>query len=73
MVCAVNHIPFTVYRDLTIRQPLTQIVGVEVTTNEDNMITGDGAVPRFDIEGAAFATELKDVLVGAFFKPWSLD
>ena len=56
-------------RDLTICQPLSQVIGIQMAANEDNLVAGDGAVPRLYIEGAAFAAELKDVLVGAFVEP----
>ena len=56
-------------RDLTICQPLSQVIGIQMAANEDNLVAGDGAVPRLYIEGAAFAAELKDMLVGAFVEP----
>ena len=40
-----------------------------MAANEDNLIAWNRAIPGFDIKGAAFAAELKDMLVGAFVEP----
>lgn len=40
-----------------------------MAANEDNLVAGNRAIPGFDIKGAAFAAELKDMLVGAFPEP----